>query len=61
LVGASLGGRLALGCALAEPNLVAGLILLSPGVSGAPEPELDQDTQRFSELIDRALAAGDLD
>jgi len=51
----------ALDCALSQPDRVAGLILLAPGVRGAPAPELDRDTQRFSDLIDQAIAAGDLD
>jgi pimeloyl-ACP methyl ester carboxylesterase len=46
LLGSSMGGRLALDLALRAPDRVAGLILLSPAVSGAPEPDLDPDTQR---------------
>jgi pimeloyl-ACP methyl ester carboxylesterase len=61
LLGNSMGGELALDLALRAPDRVAGLILLAPAVSGAPEPSLDPDTQRLSDLIDRALAAGDLD
>jgi pimeloyl-ACP methyl ester carboxylesterase len=61
LLGNSMGGRLALDLALRAPERVAGLILLSPAVSGAPEQALDPDTQRLSDLIDEALAAGDLD
>ena len=38
LVGASAGGGLA-------PDRVAGLVLLGTAVSGAPEPDLDPDTQ----------------
>jgi pimeloyl-ACP methyl ester carboxylesterase len=56
-----MGGELALDLALRAPDRVAGLILLAPAVSGAPEPSLDPDTQRLSDLIDQALAAGDLD
>lgn len=61
LLGNSMGGGLALDLALRAPDRVAGLILLSPAVSGAPEPALDPDTQRLSDLIDAALAAGDSD
>ncbi len=61
LVGASAGGGLALDAALAAPDRVAGLVLISPAVSGAPEPGLDAGTQRFASLIDQAIAAADLD
>ena len=61
LLGNSMGGELALDFALRAPDRVAGLILLAPAVSGAPELRLDPDTQRLSDLIDEALDAGDLD
>jgi pimeloyl-ACP methyl ester carboxylesterase len=61
LVGASAGGGLALDAALVAPHRVAGLVLLGTAVSGAPEPELDPDTQRFDGLLDAAMAAGNLD
>jgi pimeloyl-ACP methyl ester carboxylesterase len=61
LVGASAGGGLALDTTLVAPDRVAGLVLLGTAVSGAPEPELDPDTQRFDALLDAAIAAGDLD
>ena len=62
LVGSSMGGGLALDAALAEPDRVAGLVLLAPAVSGAPEPEeLDPATQRLSDALDAAAEAGDLD
>jgi pimeloyl-ACP methyl ester carboxylesterase len=60
LVGASAGGGLALDTALVAPDRVAGLVLFGTAVSGAPEPELDPDTQRFEPLLDAAIAAGDL-
>ena len=60
LAGASAGGGLALDTALLAPDRVAGLVLIGTAVSGAPEPELDPDTQRFDELLDAAIAAGDL-
>ncbi len=60
LAGASAGGGLALDAALLAPDRVAGLVLIGSAVSGAPDPaELDRDTQRFDELLDAAIAAGD--
>lgn len=62
LVGTSMGGGVALDAALVSPERVAGLVLLSPGVSGAPaEPELDPDTARLDRLLGEALEVGDLD
>ena len=62
LVGSSMGGELALDAGLADPDQVAGLVLLAPAISGAPAPaRLDLDTQRLSDLIDAAIGAGDLD
>jgi pimeloyl-ACP methyl ester carboxylesterase len=59
LAGASAGGGLALDTALLAPDRVAGLMLIGTAVSGAPEPELDPDTQRFDTQLDAAIAAGD--
>jgi 3-oxoadipate enol-lactonase len=57
VVGCSLGGRIALDFALARPESVRGLVLLSPEVSGwTPESESDgraefeSDRTRFAEL-----------
>jgi len=63
LVGNSMGGGLALDAALLAPERVAGLTLLAPAVSGAPEPDLasDPDMQFFEDGITRAVEAGDLD
>jgi pimeloyl-ACP methyl ester carboxylesterase len=64
LVGSSQGGLLALDLALSHPERVAGLVLLAPAVSGAPEPEdddLDPATRRLSDAIDDAYEAGRLD
>ena len=47
--------------ALLAPDRVAGLVLFGTAVSGAPEPELDPDTQRFDALLDAAIAAGNLE
>lgn len=60
LAGTSAGGGVALDAALTAPDRVAGLLLLAPGVSGAPVVELDPDTARFDRLLDDASAAGDL-
>jgi pimeloyl-ACP methyl ester carboxylesterase len=63
LVGSSQGGLLALDLALSHPERVAGLVLLAPAVSGAPEPDpgdLDATTRRLSDAIDEAYEAGRL-
>ena len=62
MAGRRLGrGGLALDTTLVAPARVAGLVLIGTAVSGAPEPNLDPDTQRFDALLDAALAAGNLD
>jgi pimeloyl-ACP methyl ester carboxylesterase len=63
LVGNSQGGRIALDLALVDPDRVAGLVLIAPAVSGAPDPapdELDAATRRLDVAIEAAEAAGDL-
>ena len=40
LVGSSMGGEIAIDAVLASPERVAGLVLLAPAVSGAPEPSV---------------------
>ena len=50
LVGNSMGGAIALDAALLAPDAVAGLVLIAPAVSGAPEDaieNLDPDTRRI--------------
>ena len=59
LVGASAGGGLALDTALLAPERVAGLILIAPAVTGAPEPELDPASQVLSDRLDAAYDAND--
>jgi pimeloyl-ACP methyl ester carboxylesterase len=61
LVGSSAGGGIALDTALTTPERVAGLILLAPAVSGAPDADLDPATLRLAALIEQATASGDLD
>ena len=64
LAGNSQGGRIALDVALAAPERVAGLVLLAPAVSGAPDPgddELDAATRLLDAELERAGEAGDLD
>ena len=61
LAGSSAGGEVALDTALLAPQRVAGLVLFAPAVSGVAQPaEYDAATQRLSDLVDIAVAAGDL-
>jgi pimeloyl-ACP methyl ester carboxylesterase len=59
VVGASIGGGIALDAALAAQERLAGLVLVAPAVSGSPEPELDDAILRFDALYDEAVAGGD--
>jgi pimeloyl-ACP methyl ester carboxylesterase len=59
LVGASNGGGVALDAAIANPDRVAGLILIATSVSGAPDPELDETERRFDAMFEAAIEAGD--
>lgn len=61
LVGSSMGGQIALDAALLRPDLVGGLVLFAPAVSGAPEPEeLDPHTLALLDRLQAAAAAADL-
>jgi pimeloyl-ACP methyl ester carboxylesterase len=62
LVGSSMGGGLALDAAVSWPERLAGLILIAPAVSGAPEESsLGPGADRLGALIDTAYGAGDRD
>jgi len=62
LVGSSMGGELAIDAALASPDRVAGLVLLAPAVSGAPEPTVfDADTDRLVRMWEAAQTSGEID
>lgn len=61
LVGCSQGGRIAIDFALAWPERVAGLTLVAPAVTGAPEPQLGADSRALNEAAEAAEAAGDLE
>jgi pimeloyl-ACP methyl ester carboxylesterase len=60
LVGNSMGGELALDFALTAPDRVAGMLLIAPAISGAPEAAgLDPATMVLGDRIDRAWEDGD--
>lgn len=61
LAGASAGGGLALDAALSAPERIAGLVVMGTAVSGSPPPELDPDTQRFDQLLEKAHELRDVD
>jgi pimeloyl-ACP methyl ester carboxylesterase len=64
VVGASMGGRIALDLTLAHSERVAALVLIGSAVRGAPltdDADLPEPERRLSEAIDAAEAAGDLD
>ena len=62
LVGSSMGGEVAIDAALAMPERVAGLVLLAPSVSGAPEPSVfDAPTDRLIRMWEAAQSSGDFD
>jgi pimeloyl-ACP methyl ester carboxylesterase len=57
IAGHSGGGGTALGLAVAQPERVAGLVLLAPGVTGYPWPADDP----FAVAIEAAVRAGDFE
>ena len=60
VVGCSMGGGAALDFTLAHPEMVDGLVLVGPGVSGSPDDEDDQMAATWQEIQD-AAKAGDYD
>ena len=61
LVGCSRGGSIAIDAALASPDRVAALILVAPGVSGAPAATPIGAVQRLLDATEFARKSGDLD
>ncbi|WP_295977222.1 alpha/beta hydrolase [uncultured Variovorax sp.] len=61
LVGCSLGGRVAIDAALARPDRVSGLVVVAPGVSGAPSAQHGEPVSALTDAISAAAARGDLD
>jgi pimeloyl-ACP methyl ester carboxylesterase len=62
LVGSSMGGEVAIDAAMAMAERVAGMVLLAPAVSGAPEPSVfDAPTDRLVRMWEAAQTSGDID
>lgn len=59
LVGASMGGGIAIDFALEHPGMVDALVAVVPGLSGGPQPS--EETNRAWQEIEAAKQAGDLD
>jgi pimeloyl-ACP methyl ester carboxylesterase len=60
LVGCSQGGSIAIDAALAFPDRIAALILISPSVSGSPAATPHAAVRRLLDAIDAAGKSGDL-
>lgn len=61
VVGSSMGGQIALDAAVLRPDLVGGLVLFAPAISGAPESEeFDPHTLELIDGLQVAEAAADL-
>ena len=61
LIGCSQGSRIALDVALAHPDRVAGLVLISPAVSGVSPGEIPATAQALITKLETAEERGDLD
>jgi pimeloyl-ACP methyl ester carboxylesterase len=59
VLGNSRGGSLALDAALTLPTRIAGLVLLAPAISGAPELPLDAATASLDAQVEQAFSDGD--
>jgi 3-oxoadipate enol-lactonase len=60
LVGASLGGAVAIDFALEHPEMVDALVLIAPGLGG-DKSEGDEDMKRISTQVEAAVDAGELE
>lgn len=60
-VGASLGGALAIDFALANPERVAGLVLIGTSISGAKVPRLPPEIMTIANAMEAVEESGDLD
>ncbi|MEK9969383.1 MAG: alpha/beta hydrolase [Ferrovibrio sp.] len=60
LVACSQGGRVALDAALLHPDRICGLVLISPSVSGAPDPVLPPDIAALAARQKQAETAKDI-
>jgi pimeloyl-ACP methyl ester carboxylesterase len=60
-VGASLGGALAIDFTLANPERVAGLVLIGTSISGAKVPRLPPEIMTIANAMEAVEESGDLD
>jgi 3-oxoadipate enol-lactonase len=61
IVGCSQGGGSALGLAVEQPERVAAIVLLCPGIPGFPLPDDPDEPPGLEADYDRAVADGDVD